>query len=68
MRRPPVHPLGWRQVGTCQDDLDNPDGFKWVLEHLTPRKFLDERKREYDRRPIPTIVDYERLPAYWTPS
>ena len=47
IRCPPVHLLGWRQVGTHQNDLDNPDGFKWVPEHLTPRKFLEQHKEEY---------------------
>ena len=68
MRRPPVHPLGWRRVGNRPDDLDNPDSFKWVPEHLTPRKFLDECKKEYAKTPGQTYFDYERLPAYWTPS
>ena len=68
IRHPPVHPLGWRRVGTRQDDLDNPDKFKWVPEHLTPRSFLDEHKKQYAKAPIPTFVDYEHLPAYWTPS
>ena len=68
IRRPPIHPLGWRRVGTRLEDLDNSDEFKWVPEHLTPRGFLDERKKVYAKAPGPVFVDYVRVPAFWTPS
>jgi hypothetical protein len=62
--RNPQHPLGWRRVTTRQGDLDNPDNFKWVLEHHTPKSFLNERKQALKRFPL----DYEKLPAFWLPS
>jgi hypothetical protein len=58
------HPLGWRRVTTRQDDLDNPDNFRWVPEHHMPKSFLDERKQALGQYPI----DYEKLPAFWSPS
>ena len=33
-----------------------------------PKSFLDEHEKEYARQPFQRIVDYECLPAFWTPS
>jgi hypothetical protein len=63
------HPLGWRPVTTThQDDFDNPDRLKWVPEHHTPKSFLDEHKKVLENRLGNFPIDYERLPAFWSPS
>jgi hypothetical protein len=63
------HPLGWRPVTTtCQDNLDNPDSLKWVPEHHTPKSFLDEHKKVLENCLGNFPIDYERLPAFWSPS